>query len=82
MGEADNFGRSFSFRLTPHFSATSLVGVLVILVALLLFYRHLAFEALKTQQSRANVALTNAFCKTIWPKYASFVLGASAVQVQ
>jgi diguanylate cyclase (GGDEF)-like protein len=79
MGEADNFGRRFSFRLTRHFSATSLVGVLVILVALLLFYLHLAFEALKTQKSRANVALTNAFCNTIWPKYASFVLGASAI---
>ena len=67
------------FRLTHYFSVASLVGILIILVALLLFYRHFAFEALKSQESRANVALTQAFANTIWPQYSSFIGGALAI---
>src|SRR5882672_4135475 len=66
------------FKLTRYFSVTSLIGVLVILVALLAFYRYFAFHALMDHQTRSNIALTRVFANTLWPDHAAYVKGASA----
>ncbi len=66
------------FKLTRYFSITSLIGVLVILVALLVFYRYFAFHALMEHETRGNIALTRVFANTIWPNHAAYVKDASA----
>jgi diguanylate cyclase (GGDEF)-like protein len=62
-----------AFSLTRYFSITSLIGMLVVLGVLLLFYRYTALNAIKTQEARNNVALTQVFANTIWPAYGSFI---------
>jgi len=68
-----------SFRLIRYFSITSLVGVLIVLAVLLFFYRQFAFRALESHQTRNNIAITQIFASTLWPKYASYVKSASAI---
>ena len=68
-----------TFRLIRYFSITSLVGVLIVLAVLLFFYRYFAFRALENHETRGNVAITQVFASTLWPKYASFVKSASAI---
>ena len=65
------------FKLTRYFSIASLVGILAVLAVLVFFYRHLAFGALKEHEARANASLTQVFANTVWPRYFSFVDGAS-----
>jgi len=67
------------FRLTRHFSAASLLGLLVVMVVLLFFYRYLAFGALTNHESHNNIALARVFANTIWPNHAVYVKGASAI---
>lgn len=67
-----------AFNLTRHFSVTSLVGFLVVLGVLLFFYRYTAFNAIKEHESRNNVALTQVFANTIWPRHTLYISGASA----
>src|SRR5688572_28771239 len=66
------------FSLIRYFSVTSLVGFLLVLAVLLLFYRYSAFNAIKEHESRSNVALTQVFANTIWPKHASYIERASS----
>ena len=68
-----------TFRLIRYFSITSLVGVLIVLAVLLFFYRYFAFRALENHETRGNIAITQVFASTLWPKYASFVKSASAI---
>src|SRR5262245_57817069 len=65
-----------AFRLQRFLSVTSLLGVAVVIVSLLLFNRHLAFRALIEHETRSNVALTRAFANAHWPHYAAFIDGA------
>ena len=67
------------FRLTRHFSIASLLGILVVLAVLLLFYRHFALGALTDHEARGNVALARVFANTIWPNHAGYANGASAI---
>ena len=67
------------FRLTRYFSIASLLGILVVLAVLLLFYRHFALGALTDHETRGNIALTRVFANTIWPSHAAYVKGASAI---
>ena len=67
------------FRLTRYFSIASLLGILVVLAVLLLFYRHFALSALTDHQTRGNIALARVFANTIWPNHAAYVQSASAI---
>jgi diguanylate cyclase (GGDEF)-like protein len=68
-----------TFRLIRYFSITSLVGVLIVLAVLLFFYRYFAFRALENHETRGNIAITQVFASTLWPKYASYVNSASVI---
>ena len=67
------------FTLTRYFSVASLLGILVVLAVLLLFYRHFALSALTDHETRDNVALARVFANTIWPNHAAYVQGASEI---
>ena len=67
------------FRLTRYFSIASFLGILVVLVVLLLFYRYFALNALTDHETRNNVALARVFANTIWPRHAAYVQSASAI---
>jgi diguanylate cyclase (GGDEF)-like protein len=58
---------------------TSLVGFIVVLGVLLLFYRYSAFNAIREHESRNNVALTRVFANTLWPRHAAFIANAAAL---
>lgn len=63
------------FRLTRHFSLASLVGVVVVLVCLLLFYREHTTHRLAQQVGQANAEATRLLANLLWPQYSSFVVG-------
>ena len=71
----DSSGRS-PFSLRRYLSLASLVAVVIVIAGLLLFNRHLAFRALMKHEAQNNVALTQAFANTHWPRYSQFVGGA------
>ncbi|MBP8270708.1 MAG: GGDEF domain-containing protein [Sphaerotilus sp.] len=64
------------FRLLRFFSITSLVGIVVVMVGLILAYRALTLEHLIEHESRANTSLTRAFANTTWERYRDFVVTA------
>jgi len=68
-----------TFRLIRYFSIASLVGVLIVLAVLLFFYRQFAFRALQNHETRDNMAITQIFASTLWPKYAAYVKSAGAI---
>jgi diguanylate cyclase (GGDEF)-like protein len=67
------------FKLSRHFSMASAIGVIAVVTALSLFYRHLATSALMTHETRASVALTKVFANSIWSRYALFVKNVSGI---
>jgi diguanylate cyclase (GGDEF)-like protein len=67
------------FKLRRYFSITSLAGVAIVVAILFFFYRDLAFKALVEHQTRTNVALTQVFANTLWPRYVAFITGAHDV---
>ncbi|HYH42827.1 MAG TPA: bifunctional diguanylate cyclase/phosphodiesterase [Burkholderiales bacterium] len=73
---------SAPFNLTRHFSVTSLIGILVVLGVLLLFYRYTALNAIKSHEARNNVTLTQFFGNTVWPPYAGFFASAAGMPRQ
>jgi diguanylate cyclase (GGDEF)-like protein len=64
------------FRLVRYFALTSLLGVMVVLAPLIYFYRDFATEALETHETRDNVAITQIFASTLWPRHSEYVKGA------
>jgi diguanylate cyclase (GGDEF)-like protein len=64
------------FKLRRYFSITSLIGVLVVIICLLLFYRHFALRALIDNETRSNVAITHVLANALWSKHAAFVATA------
>lgn len=66
-----------SFKLLRFFSVASLAGTLLVVVALVLLYRTLTYDALVDQATRSNVALARAFANTIWYRFDAFVDEAS-----
>jgi diguanylate cyclase (GGDEF)-like protein len=59
--------------------AAGLGTVVIVVVALSLFYRQLVFDSLVEEETRSNVALTQAFANTIWPRHSAFIRRASTV---
>lgn len=70
------------FRLSRYYSLASLVGIGVVIVALSIFFRHLALETLMDHQTRANVDLTNSFANSIWDEFAGFVALSTAFSLE
>ena len=64
------------FRLTRHFSLTSLVGVVLVMACLLLFYREHTTTRLAGQVGHANADATRLLANMLWPQYRGFVVGA------
>ena len=63
-----------------HFSwAVGLAMIVIVVVALSLFYRQLVFDSLVEEETRSNVALTKAFANSVWPRHSAFIQRASSV---
>jgi diguanylate cyclase (GGDEF)-like protein len=69
-------GEPKKFRLVRYFALTSLFGVLLVLAPLLYFYRDFATHALEAHETRSNVAITQVFASTLWPKHSAYVKSA------
>jgi diguanylate cyclase (GGDEF)-like protein len=67
------------FKLSRYFSIASAIGIILVVTALSLFYRHFAVNALMAHETRASVAVTKVFANSVWPKYASFVKNAARI---
>ncbi|WP_051560566.1 GGDEF domain-containing protein [Marinobacterium jannaschii] len=61
------------FRLLHHFSVISSVGIFVVVLALSLFYRHLAFADLIAHEERSNVSLTQALANSLGQRLYLFI---------
>lgn len=67
------------FKSNQYLGLATLVGFIAI-VALMLFYRHLAFTSLMDHETRSNVALAKALSNAIWSQYAGFVRSAHQIE--
>jgi len=70
------------FKLVRYFSIASLIAIAVATVALALFYRQTAVNDLVELETSKNVALTQAFANSLWPKFAPFVASASEMELE
>ncbi len=68
-----------SSHLTSSYSLVSLIGILIVAMAMAFFYRAVAVNALMRVQDESNADLTRAFADSIWNKYANFIERASNV---
>lgn len=73
---------SSGLRLTRTYSLRSLLGIALIAVILVGFYRHVAVENLKTQETSFNVAVAQSLAVTLWPYYAEFVREAGFMPLE
>ena len=64
------------FRLTRTYSIASFLGIVLVTIALGMFYRTVAVQALIEHESQANAALTQSLSNSLWPKYADFIARA------
>ena len=67
------------FRLTRTYSIASFLGIVLVAIALGVFYRMIAVQSLLEQQTQANVFLTQSLSNSLWPKYADFVARAAGI---
>ncbi len=67
------------FRLTRTYSIASFLGIVLVAVALGVFYRIVAVRSMIDQQTQANVFLTQSLSNSLWPKYAGFVVRATGI---
>lgn len=67
------------FRLTRTYSIASFCGIVLVAMALGVFYRTIAVNALIEHETEANVALTQSIANTLWPVYADFIGRAAGV---
>ena len=65
-----------TFRLSRHFSLTSLLGLAVVTVCLLWSYRDMTKRHLVEHEQRANANLTQALANAIWTGYRDHVIGS------
>jgi len=71
-----------NFRLSRYFSISSLVGVVVVIAVLSLFYRYTAVNTLIEHETRSNTSLAKVFANVIWSKYSSFIEESSHLSRQ
>ena len=70
------------FRLTRAYSVASFFGIVLVAIALSMFYRTIAVRSLIEHETQANVSLTQSFSNTLWPRYADFVARAAGIPPQ
>jgi len=66
-------------HLTRNYSIASFIGIIIVSVALGVFYWNTALNSLIKQESESNTALTQSIANNFWPKYAEFVMSASNI---
>jgi len=69
------------YRLTRTYSIASFIGIAVIAVVLVMFYRAIATEALKESEALREEALAQKLSITLWPQYQSFIRRATAIPI-
>ncbi len=67
------------FRLTRTYSVASFFGIVLVTIALGIFYKTVAVQSLVEHETLANVSLTQSISNTLWPAYADFVTRAAAI---
>jgi len=67
------------FRLTRSYSVASFLGIVLVTIALGIFYKTIAVRSLIAHETLANVSLTQSISNTLWPVYADFVARAATI---
>ena len=67
------------FKLLRYFSVTSLIAFVVVTALLAVLYGRAARNDLVEIEESKNVALTQAFANSLWPKFAPFVTSGSGL---
>jgi diguanylate cyclase (GGDEF)-like protein len=67
------------FRLTRTYSVASLFGIVLVTIALGIFYKTVAVRSLIQHETQAHVSLTQSISNTLWPVYADFVSRTAAI---
>jgi diguanylate cyclase (GGDEF)-like protein len=70
------------FRLSRHYSIASLIGMVVIVVALSLFLRQIAIQILLAQQTRSNVDLTRSYANAMWDQINDLVAASEGLSAE
>jgi len=68
--------------LRRYFSISSLVGVVVVIAVLSMFYRYTALNMLFAHETRANTELTKILANLVWSKYSGFIQESSSLSAQ
>ncbi|MGH7774347.1 MAG: ATP-binding protein [Candidatus Binatia bacterium] len=68
-----------TFKLLRYFSITSFVATVIVAVLLGMFYRRIALRDIMELAESRNVALTQAFANSLWPRFAPFVASAAGL---
>lgn len=64
---------SSRLHLIRAYSLRSLIGIVVIALVLVGFYRYISVENLKAQETSFNVSIARSLSTSLWPYYAEFV---------
>jgi diguanylate cyclase (GGDEF)-like protein len=67
------------FRLTRTYSVASFFGIVLVTIALGIFYKTVAVRSLIEHETLSNVSLTQSISNTLWPAYADFVSRAATI---
>jgi len=67
------------FRLTRTYSVASFLGIVLVTIALGIFYKTVAVRSLIMHETLSNVSLTQSISNTLWPAYADFVSRAATI---
>lgn len=80
--EQSRGNQRFMFRLSRYFSLTSFVAFLVVTILLGQLYHQAILQELIELGEGKNVALTQAFANSQWPRFAPFILSAAQLDAE
>jgi diguanylate cyclase (GGDEF)-like protein len=66
-------------RLTRNYSIASLVGIVLVAIALGIFYRTIAVRSLIEHETLTNVSIAQSISNSLWPTYAELVTNAASI---
>ena len=70
------------FKLSRHFSLTSLLAFVIVTILLGQLYRQTILKELILLGEKKNVALTQAFANSQWPQFAPFITSATGLDAE